>query len=82
MTWILIVLVIVFVVCLAAFARTLRKKNVDIILAANIKRKREPYEQTRHVFFCITDHFEPFWHNTDKTLALDRVEDFGDAEGG
>lgn len=54
-------------------ARTVRRKNVDIIFAADLRRRKEAYDGTRHVFFCVTDHFEPFWHNNDETLAKERV---------
>jgi len=73
MILVIVAAVLLLSVAGAVFWKALKKKNVDIILAANLRRKREPYDGTRHVFFCITDHFEPFWHNTDKDLAKDRV---------
>jgi len=33
---------------------------------------RKPIKK-RHVYFCLADHFEPFWRNTDKDIALQRV---------
>lgn len=54
--------------------RTVRRKNIDIILAARAGRRPPACDGVRHVFFCIADHFEPFWHNRDRALALERVE--------
>ncbi|MEM1435467.1 MAG: hypothetical protein AAGG11_15520 [Pseudomonadota bacterium] len=47
---------------------------------------------TRHIMLCICDHFEPYWRNTDDTLADERVtrwcegfpamaQEFTDADG-
>jgi len=70
--WILVGLLV------AAFAavlwRVLRRKNVDTILAAGLRRRRPHYGAgPRHIFFCVVDHFEPFWKNNDLERALGRV---------
>ncbi|HEX5133265.1 MAG TPA: hypothetical protein VFX92_12355 [Candidatus Krumholzibacteria bacterium] len=62
-----------------AFARILRRKNVDIILRARIAARHEAYSGTRHVFVSIVDHFEPFWHNRDVARARERVRRWADA---
>lgn len=67
-------IVLALIGAVVILTRMLRKKNVDIIVAGNLRRHKERYQGTRHVFFCITDHFEPFWLNTDKSVALERVE--------
>jgi hypothetical protein len=53
--------------------RLARKKNVDLIVRARLVRRREFPAGKRHIFFCIVDHFEPFWHNRDPALARERV---------
>ena len=60
----------------------LRRKNVDVILQGALERARERCEGTRHVFFFIVDHFEPFWHNRDVALARERVRRWVEAYPG
>ncbi len=54
-------------------AHILREKNVDVILRHDRRRARERWDGTRHLFVTVTDHFEPYWHNTDDALAAERV---------
>ena len=61
-------------IAFALLARVVRRKNVDLIARAAFSRRRVGYEGTRHLFFAIVDHFEPFWHNRDRAVALSRVE--------
>ena len=72
----LVVVVIIIVMAAAMFVvmRILRRKNVDVILAANFKRRRESFKGTRHIFFFIADHYEPMWHGADPALGLARVQ--------
>jgi hypothetical protein len=59
----------------AAALRLARRKNLDRIAWARLRRRRPPHgEGPRHVFFSLVDHFEPFWHNPDPGRALERVE--------
>jgi hypothetical protein len=69
----IVIAVTLVLAVLARVAMALRRKNVDIILRDTITRRRETAEGTRHVFFLIVDHFEPFWHNRDVALARERV---------
>jgi hypothetical protein len=62
--------------------RLARKKNVDLIVRAGLVRRRESHAGTRHIFFCIVDHFEPFWHNRDPALARERVRRWYDGYPG
>lgn len=54
--------------------RLIRKKNIDIMFVAALKRRKEPYEGTRHIFFCFADHFEPLWNGVDHDTGIERVE--------
>jgi len=54
-----------------AALRVARRKNIDIILRS--RRRAEPHSGTRHIFLCVADHFEPYWHNTDDDVARTRV---------
>jgi len=57
-----------------ALWRVVRGKNLDLIARAALTRRREPRaDSVRHLFFFIVDHFEPFWHNRDRELALERA---------
>jgi hypothetical protein len=57
-------------------ARTLRRKNVDLIVRAAMSRRAPRYDGPRHIFFSIVDHFEPFWKNDDMSLARKRVREW------
>jgi hypothetical protein len=54
--------------------RIIRRKNVDLVLKSAMTRNRERYDGTIHIFFCLTDHFEPFWNGADRLVAVRRVE--------
>ncbi len=71
-TWVVAVVMILAMGVLAA--RLARKKNVDLILRHAMTTRKDPYEGTKHVFFCLADHFEPFWKRVDKHVAIQRVE--------
>lgn len=64
-------------VALAAVAwpawRLAARKNVPVIVRGNLRRRPEPYEGARHVFFCFVDHFEPLWHGADRATGIERV---------
>ncbi len=66
----------VFVVAVLSIPawRLVRRKNVDIIVAAAIRRRKDPYEGLRHVFFCFVDHFEPLWNGADRQTAVERTK--------
>jgi hypothetical protein len=67
-------LVLLVSAALAAAARALRRKNVDLIVRAALRpRPRVHARSPRHIFFCVVDHFEPFWKNDDARLARERV---------
>ncbi len=58
----------------AGAALVARRKNIDVIARDALRRRREAPSGTRHIFFTIVDHFEPFWHNRDVGLARERVQ--------
>jgi hypothetical protein len=58
----------------AVFYRAIRAKNVDVIVRDRLTRRPSPVAGTRHVFFSVVDHFEPFWHNDDVARARERVQ--------
>jgi len=67
----------VFLGLIYAFWRTVglaRKKNIGIIVRYSRRRPREKSAGTRHVFFTLVDHFEPYWHNRDDRVAMRRVK--------
>ncbi len=53
--------------------RLISRKNVDRIARAAVSRRRESTHDTKHIFVSVADHFEPYWLNTDRTLAHERV---------
>jgi hypothetical protein len=53
--------------------RVLRRKNVDRIVRSAIARRREYHSGTTHVFVCVADHYEPYWHGADAAVAHERV---------
>lgn len=53
--------------------RIMSRKNVDRIARASFARRKEAPEHTTHLFVCVADHFEPYWINTDRDLAHERV---------
>lgn len=64
------------VIGLVVVLRIAQRKNLDII-ARDALRPRPSYDGDdgpQHIFFCVADHFEPFWQNRDVALALERVE--------
>jgi len=58
---------------LGAMLRVLRRKNADLILRSSFERRSARATPPVHIFFCVVDHFEPFWKNDDLALALERV---------
>jgi hypothetical protein len=64
--------IVVLLLSVPAF-RLARRKNVDIIVASAISRRRERFDGQRHVFFCFVDHFEPLWHGAGRDTALERT---------
>lgn len=69
-----IVLIVGAVVVAFFCGRLIRKKNVDIIFMAGLKRRKPTYNGTRHVFFCFVDHFEPLWAGADRQTGIERVK--------
>ncbi|HET6463673.1 MAG TPA: hypothetical protein VFH33_07720, partial [Candidatus Krumholzibacteria bacterium] len=59
-------------VMVMAVLRVVRRKNADLILRASLGRRARATPPV-HIFFCVVDHFEPFWKNDDLGLALERV---------
>lgn len=44
-------------------------------LARDLKMKfLVPHVKPKHVYFCICDHFEPYWNGADKATARKRVQ--------
>lgn len=74
MIYLLAALKVVALAVVAVVAwRLVRRKNVDLIVAAAVKRKKKRYEGTRHLFFCFADHFEPLWKGADRDTGIERV---------
>jgi hypothetical protein len=73
-----IVVLLLLVLAGGAALRVARRKNVDLIVRAALVRRAAAPEGTRHIFFCIVDHFEPFWHNRDRAVAVERVRRWRD----
>jgi hypothetical protein len=68
-------IVLAITVALVAYAvlRVVRRKNVDRIVWSSVRRRRESSDGPVHVFVTVTDHFEPYWHNRDRSRAMARV---------
>ncbi len=73
-----IAIVVLMLAAAVRLASALRAKNVDLIVRAHLARRPEAFDGTRHVFFSIVDHFEPYWHNDDSVLAAERVRRWHD----
>lgn len=70
-------------------------RNVHLWLGEYLRqssRRRAPFPEPTHVFFCFVDHFEPLWHGATKQEGVKRVgrwlkqypqlaEQFRDADG-
>jgi hypothetical protein len=69
----LAIMLALFISAAAGAWRFARGKNVDLIVRAAFGRRREKAHGAVHIFFCVVDHFEPFWKNDDAALALERV---------
>jgi hypothetical protein len=75
MIYVVVFLALALAVIVAiAGLRLVRRKNIDIIVAAGVRRPRQPYSGIRHVFFCFVDHFEPLWFGADRETGIDRVK--------
>ncbi len=53
--------------------QVISRKNVDRIARAAVARRRESHRGTVHVFVCVADHFEPYWLDATRDVALARV---------
>ena len=42
-------------------------------LARDLRLKLSGFPAPKHIYFCICDHFEPYWHNADKGTAQSRL---------
>jgi hypothetical protein len=71
--WFWYLTIIVGLVTVGYLAHLLHRKNVYLVIAAGARRKRVRYQGTKHVLFCLVDHFEPLWHRPDRDVALERV---------
>jgi hypothetical protein len=70
------ILVVVAAAMLGAAVWYARKKTIDRIVLGNLRRRRESFDGTRHVFFCFVDHFEPLWAGADRATGIRRVEEW------
>ena len=67
-----------FIIVLLVFVFfLLRSRNMHYWIASYVCHSlsrfyQKPIEK-RHVYFCLADHFEPFWRTDDKDVALQRV---------
>jgi len=63
------------------FYSILRLKNIDIwflsYLGFILKKLFRRNPAITHVYFCIADHFEPYWGNVSKEVAMNRVKRWG-----
>jgi hypothetical protein len=77
MSYVFIPLVAALLVALGVILCVIaRRKNVDIIWRGTRRRTRDAAAGTVHVFFCVADHFEPFWNGADLRAARRRVEEW------
>jgi hypothetical protein len=72
---VIIAILLVGAVAVAYVAlKVFRSKNIDVIVLGALRRRTEPYEGLRHVFFCFVDHYEPLWGGADERTGLERVK--------
>jgi hypothetical protein len=76
----IVILAFAFILFLAASALVLKlaaKRNMQNWFPAYIKwrlkSRNRPSSSPLDVYFCVADHFEPFWNGADRSLALQRV---------
>jgi hypothetical protein len=43
-------------------------------LYGSLKRLVDEKPKLKHIYFCICDHFEPYWKNADKSTARKRIQ--------
>lgn len=73
----LLIVVIFGLVALTAVALTFAsRRNVHIWLGAYLHqaKKERTVVGPIHLYFCIADHYEPFWQKADRSTALKRVK--------
>ena len=67
------------VAAVSAFAvlvwAALRQKNADIWIGSYVRSalRRKPGKRPADVYFCLADHFEPYWAGADRGKAHERV---------
>ncbi len=75
MGWIVVFLIAGFA---AAFWLALKARHIDIwflaYLRQRLQRKSSQNESTRHVYFCLADHYEPYFGGADRETARSLVE--------
>lgn len=65
---------VLFALAIAVVIRVARRKTIDRIVVGALKRRRESFDGTRHVFFCLVDHYEPLWRGTSREDGIERVK--------
>ena len=73
-----IILFIVLLAGAALFWRILHLRNMHLWIVSYlrqkwVRRQRSPVG-IKHVYFCFADHYEPYWHQADRTVAHQRVQ--------
>lgn len=74
---VLIVVVAVLVVAVTVLWWHLWSRNMQIWIGAYLRQslrpRHRPHGQTTHVYFCLADHYEPYWGKVDAAQAQARV---------
>lgn len=67
---------IAFALAFVAFWLLLRLRNMDVWFWSYLRwswRKRPAPQGLRHVYVCLADHYEPYWHKATPEVARARV---------
>ncbi|MGD8414495.1 MAG: hypothetical protein PVF33_09695, partial [Candidatus Latescibacterota bacterium] len=70
---VIVLVALAAVVATVAAVKVARRKKIDVIVRAGIKRNKQSYDGTRHLFFCFVDHYEPLWNGADRNTGIERV---------
>jgi hypothetical protein len=80
MHFLVIIIIFAFILLLASFALVLKlavERNIQNWFPAYIKWRLKSRDAANSspvdIYFCVADHFEPFWNGADRAIALQRV---------
>lgn len=76
----ILILMVLFIISIWVI---LKSRNMHLWILSYINNKfsqlgSKSNPNEKHIYLCVADHFEPFWRNTDRELAIKRVRKWSD----